>query len=402
MRSRTTSIGLLCLAHCLLACSGGDRGNGGDGAADQDAGGAGVGFDPGLVTADLAALLCEASSPCECTMDAGDASTCVEAVTPVVARRVTEGQALGLRYHEDCLTFATAYSVALSCRRFGEAHGDDVLAQIEWEARRCKPLAGDGDRGDPCSTMGSFSFLALGDTCAQGLTCADSRCVELLEASGDSCARDDAGVGLSICPPGNRCSDPDADGVVTCERPPTAGEPCDPLGSACEGELECDPKQLLCTPLPGSGQACLQGECASGAVCVKEMCQPLPGDSEPCWQNACAAGLRCDFNTNTCAPLVEEGEPCIYPEDCAEGLTCSEFVADGVCVVLPGEGEGCFNGSYCASGLECAFDNTCVRPPPMTCLLPFCIHRSDGLCDEPEGTSLCPEGTDPEDCRMDL
>jgi hypothetical protein len=35
----------------------------------------------------------------------------------------------------------------------------------------------------------------------------------------------------------------------------------------------------------------------------------------------------------------------------------------------------------------------------MTCLLPFCVYRSDGLCDEPEGSKLCPEGTDPEDCR---
>jgi hypothetical protein len=400
--SRTTWISLLCLAHCLLACGGGDRGDGGaDDGGDQ--GGGGAVFDPGLVTADLAALVCEASSPCDCTMDPTDASTCVDAVTPALAGRLAEGEALALRYHEDCLTLVTAYAVALSCRRFGEALDDDVLADVEWAARRCKPLAGEGERGETCSSMKGFGFLTLGDTCAEGLTCADSRCVELLEASGDACARDDAGFGLSICPPGNRCSDPDADGLVTCERTPTAGETCDPFGAPpCEGELKCDPTQLVCSELPGPGQACLDSQCASGAVCVKEMCQPLPGDSEPCWQNACAAPLRCDFNTNTCAPLAAEGDPCLYPEDCAEGLTCSEFVADGVCVVLPAEGEGCFGGSYCASGLECAFDNTCVRPQPITCVLPFCLHRSDGLCDEPEGTNLCQEGTDPEDCRTDL
>lgn len=404
--TRTTGIWLLCLAHCLLACGGGDRegrDDRGDDGGEQDGGGAGAGFDPGPVAADLAALLCEASSQCECAMEATDASACIDAVAPELARRVGQGDALGLRYHEECLSFATAHSVALSCRRFGEtrADGDDMLAAVEWEARRCKPLAGDGGRGDACSTLRSFAFLALGDTCAQGLTCADSRCVELLEATGDTCARDDAGVGLSICPPGTRCADPDADGVVTCERRPSAGEPCDPYAFGCEGELRCDPDRLVCTELPGPGQACLEGECAAGNVCVKEMCQVLPGDGEPCWGLACAAGLRCanEDGINICRPLVGEGEPCSYPEDCSEGLTCSEFVADGVCVNLPGEGEGCFGGSYCASGLECAFDNTCVRPPPMSCLLPFCVHRSDGLCDEPEGSSLCPEGTDPEDCR---
>jgi hypothetical protein len=28
-----------------------------------------------------------------------------------------------------------------------------------------------------------------------------------------------------------------------------------------------------------------------------------------------------------------------------------------------------------------------------------CPSRQDGKCDEPEGTGLCPEGTDAEDCR---
>jgi hypothetical protein len=96
---------------------------------------------------------------------------------------------------------------------------------------------------------------------------------------------------------------------------------------------------------------------------------------------------------------VGESEPCFYPDDCAEGLTCSQFT--GICVTLPGEGEVCLDGFNCASALECDFDNTCVRPPPITCQLPFCIYQFDGLCDEPEGTGLCQEGTDPEDCEMD-
>jgi hypothetical protein len=401
---RMTSIGLLCLAlaQSSLACGGGDAGGrdpGDQDAGDQDAGG---GFDAEQVAADLASVLCEASSSCECAMGPAAPATCVAAVAPVLADRLGDHQAPGLRYDEECLAFATAYSVALSCRRHGEAEPDDALAQVEWNVRRCKPLFGDGNLGDPCSSAGSFGFLGLGDTCAPGLACENSQCVELVEAGGEPCAAYDNGPGRFVCPPGTRCSDPDDDGAVTCEPPPAAGEPCDPFAYECQEDLICHPTELLCTERPEPGQACLEGQCAAGNVCANEMCQPAPGEDEPCWQNGCAAGLHCDANTNTCARPVEEGEPCVYPEDCGEGMTCSEFVADGVCVRLPGEGEGCFGGYYCASGLECAFDNRCVTPPPIACLLPFCTYRSDGLCDEPEGSNLCPEGTDPEDCRMDL
>jgi hypothetical protein len=402
MIARTTSIGLLCLAQCLLACGGGEAGDqdadGGD-PADQDAG---AEFDVDEVAGVLITLLCEASSSCECATDPPDVASCVDAVAPALADRLAGGQAPGLSNHEECLSFATAYSAALSCRRFGEDEADDGLVNAEWKARRCKLLSGDGQRGDSCSSAGSFGFLDLGDSCGQGLACLDYQCVDLVDAPGEPCAADDGSPGGFVCPPGTQCRYTAGDGAVTCEPPPAAGEPCEQFGLGCVGDLVCHPKDLVCTALPGLGQACLEGQCAAGNVCANDRCQALPGEDEPCWQNGCAAGLHCDGNTNTCAPPVPEGEPCIYPEDCGEGMTCSEFVADGVCIRLPGEGQGCFGGYYCASGLECAFDNTCVVPPPMTCLIPFCIYRSDGLCDEPEGSSLCSEGTDPEDCRMDL
>lgn len=388
---RTTSIAVLFLAQCLLACGDGDgtEEESEDGVEEEDGG---VAIEAALATADLAALVCEASASCECRAGPAEASSCVDAIAPAIAGGVTEGQTLGLLYHPECLTFATAYAEALGCRRVEEAAGDDELFQLQWEAQLCKPLAGDGALADPCFSMGEVGFLRLGDTCAQGLTCVNSLCVQLLQDTGALCAH-------GFCPPGHECSDPDADGIRTCEPFPGAGDSCNPHTSACPADLLCDPVLRVCADPPGPGQACPQGRCTADSICVNAVCEPFAGDGAPCGAVGCASGLRCDFNTNTCAPRLGASEPCFFSDDCAEGLTCDQLAA--VCVALPGEGQECSVG-LCASGLQCNFDNTCEAPPAVTCQLPFCLYRFDDLCDEPEGTGYCQEGTDPEDCELEM
>jgi hypothetical protein len=100
--------------------------------------------------------------------------------------------------------------------------------------------------------------------------------------------------------------------------------------------------------------------------------------------------------TGTCAPPLAEGEPCILFNDCAAGLTCHPETF--LCAALPGEGEPCLAG-LCLADLQCTAEQTCIAPPPVACELPFCLYRRDSLCDEPEGTGLCADGTDPEDCE---
>ncbi len=379
MTMRAISIGIFLLAQPLLAC--------GDGEEDGEGDDGGAVIEPDQLTADLAALLCEAAGACDC--EAGpETSDCVGALSPAVAGRVATGESLGLRYHAECLEPTRAYVDALACRIAEDVEGDVALAQLRWDTLRCKLFAGGDQLGDPCDGAGNVDFMSLGDSCAQGLFCAE-QCYELVEAAGESCA-------FGACPPGKDCSDPDADGVLTCETPPAAGERCNPHGSDCEGTLVCDPMRLMCTEPPGPGEQCPQGQCTSGSLCVNGACELLPGDGDPCGSFGCAAGLRCDFNTNTCAPPVGAGEPCFYLEDCAEGLLCNT----SVCAPLPGEGDDCPIG-LCAADLECGFDGTCAATPPVTCELPFCIYRFDGLCDEPGGTGLCHEGTDPEDCEAE-
>jgi hypothetical protein len=390
MYLRTISIGVLLLASCVVACKDGEE----DGEEpEQPDAGQGAQIDPEVVVPDLAALLCDSSAGCDCRTGPAEAAACVDAITPAVAGAVSTGQSLGLRYHDECLGPMTAYAEALGCRSSNEIQGDEELSQLQWEAQRCKMLVGEASLGEPCVGVGGDNFgssVRLGDSCAQGLSC-QGVCLDLVEAPGEPCA-------FGLCPPGNDCIDPDADGVLTCESPPAAGQRCNPHGFVvCDGGLVCDPMELVCIELPGPGEACVNGQCRSGSLCVSEVCEALAGEGEPCVSFGCADGLRCDLATTTCVRKAAEGEECFFAEDCAAGLTCDQETL--VCTPLPGEGEDCLFG-LCATELECALDNTCTSPPAIACELPFCIYRVDGLCDEPEGTGLCVEGTDPEDCMI--
>lgn len=81
---------------------------------------------------------------------------------------------------------------------------------------------------------------------------------------------------------------------------------------------------------------------------------------------------------------------CTVLDSCYDGLEC----VDGLCVPEqcdPGEqGCPCGEADACDDGLMCAA-GTCV---PMG----TCDYVNDFECDEPEGTGLCPEGTDVADC----
>jgi hypothetical protein len=389
MNLRTISIWMSLLGPCLFACGGDDD----DGTAtddeSDDGAQAGADIDPAVVTADVATVLCEASAPCECATGPSEAAACVDAISPTIAGSVAAGDAAGLRFYEECMAAATAYADAFSCRTESEVAGDAELADLQWEAQRCKLLAGTDELGDPCFNVGEVNFLSLGDTCAQGLRCAEV-CIKLIEEVGQPCA-------FGTCAPGTQCLDPDADGIATCQPRPGEGEPCNPHSFDCDGVLVCDPMALVCGAPPGPGETCREGRCEAGSICVNTVCEPLGGEGEPCGGFGCGDGLRCDLSTATCVPRAAEGEGCFLVEDCVSGLACDPVTA--TCVAPPGEGEPCASG-VCAADLECSFDGNCVVPPPVTCQLPYCLYEFDGLCDEPEGTGLCIEGSDVVDCQV--
>jgi hypothetical protein len=127
-----------------------------------------------------------------------------------------------------------------------------------------------------------------------------------------------------------------------------------PPGSQCnEGSphyqtIGCDGSQGFCTTLIGAeGAGTCQGFAANGAACsfggpnpqvcnpatsycdfTTMKCTPIPGAGQACPQGQCTQGAYCDQTVNpaTCAAQKPEGSPCQQPNECTSG-NCS-FSAD--------------------------------------------------------------------------
>lgn len=226
--------------------------------------------------------------------------------------------------------------------------------------------------------------------------------------------------------------------------------------------LDCEAGTLACACLPGGGcgpdQACNAGGlCEHDGLCpytedglcdVPDYCPPgsdvvdccaTPGDGvceEASMGGACADGTDM-FDCGYC--VYEADGECDEPEGtgfCPEGsdaLDCCATPGDGVCEE-DGMGGACpagsdlFDCNYCPTIEDGVCDEVEVIGglcPPGTdtfdcCATPkdgfceeengkcpagsdvwdcgYCPWAGDGECDEPEGTDLCGETTDPEDC----
>ena len=124
----------------------------------------------------------------------------------------------------------------------------------------------------------------------------------------------------------------------------------------------------------------------------------------------CLEKIECDdgnFDTDDCEGQKAELDQCMKPKP-----TCPT-TGDGVCDEPEGSGK-------CAEGTDavdcgpptCATvnDGSCDEPEgtdtcaegtdTADCGAPTCDSTDNGVCDEPEGTGLCPEGTDVNDCDV--
>lgn len=151
--------------------------------------------------------------------------------------------------------------------------------------------------------------------CAGGLVCLDERCRPLGEVQvatlGMACDLAEA-----LCEPGLSCAmvgvSDVGGGTFECVGPASAGgschlgfpDPC-PSGHVCRvsssvpGNVEGS-----CTPLPGDGEACLDGteECATGTRCVSGTCRAARGLGGACSADADCISAHCD--DGVCAESV--------------------------------------------------------------------------------------------------
>ncbi len=183
------------------------------------------------------------------------------------------------------------------------------------------------------------------------------------------------------------------------------GEPCriSEGSRACSDGLVCAANR--CARIPARGEACGQGVCGAGDVCLAGRCVAAEGgvgEGQPCagsiWYRApalvadtnllgfgraCEAGLYCASTAGwTCAPGRALGEPCSSLNPCADALRCA-----GVCVAVVDPGEAC-DGGLCALGGCAAGRCRAQAPVGATCareaLCGPAMDCTDGVCESPE------------------
>jgi hypothetical protein len=179
-----------------------------------------------------------------------------------------------------------------------------------------------------------------------GLDCVDGLC-KPVPLDGLRCEADDE------CGPGAICNDQWLPHGI-CDSGAIEGAVCGgatdtecQLGLFCDAELFEADAEGICRALgqPAGGPCVWDDNCSDGLFCFVEdiatstlgECTERLGAAEPCGSRAeCEEGLRCGAE-GVCAPLADVSEACVRDDDCLAGLVC-----DGVtCKEARYPGEGC-------------------------------------------------------------
>ena len=216
-------------------------------------------------------------------------------------------------------------------------------------ARACGPR---GDQGAPCLEDRS---------CAPSLFCDGSGRCAPRPGAGQDCGP------AEPCAPGLAC----AEGTWRCGPLPGAGESCafgDQGTLACAAGLGCD-DELRCVPLPGEGAPCtVDSRCAEGLGCDfrpdGSICVLLAGAGAPCeTDRTCRPDHHCGWG-GVCVADLPDGSPCRVGNECAGA--CGPHPSGGlVCRPRPGAGDPCLFAEECGDGLTCS-------PVATACLPPIC------------------------------
>lgn len=148
---------------------------------------------------------------------------------------------------------------------------------------------------------------SLGQVCVEGVECDGSMCREVEQLKeGDECD-----VPFATCVEPARCAYQAEGQPPRCAVPPTLGAPCDPNNDTCDRvDTYCDAASMLCTLLPGPGQACL-----NGYTCIPyTYCEGGGGFDE--------FGEPTGSATAACTRRGGEGDSCNDYDACLGDLEC--------------------------------------------------------------------------------
>jgi len=250
---------------------------------------------------------------------------------------------------------------------------------------RCVPrrAAGACRAGGECAeafTCAGAVCVACGD--AGQACCGQPRCHAGLDCVGGAChAAGAAGSACDVratrsCAPALAClvSDPSALSG-TCGTPLAAGAPCW-FGWSCA-------RGLACTGANPSGG--VQGRCAA-PVATGGSCRPPGGEAT----GDCAAGSYCN---GTCHAYAMQGASCGPAGSlCAEGLFCVNGATGARCGGLPGNGQPCLAPAFCADGLWCGPGGLCTPYRTAGAACTANTQCASTVCDHATCTRLMQDG----------
>jgi hypothetical protein len=234
--------------------------------------------------------------------------------------------------------------------------------------------------GSACLTDPNLGCLRSCEFASEAPCGAGMRCAHLDELDGDYCF-----TPADTCAVDGRCDEP-AWGTRRC----AAGS--DPVDCACKPRVSgasCDVIDQ-CGCKPGTHCALLAVRASQASVACTLDVEPVrdPGA-------ACNAEIECPPGYSCWRGLCERY--CSNDADCENGRCMALRDAEEI-----GGVRVCSIGCDFERDTGCQPGTRCARAPAgeTYCLVPRapCPFYNDGVCDEPQGSRVCAEGTDERDC----
>ncbi len=254
-------------------------------------------------------------------------------------------------YVDTCTVNATAPGSGTTIAQLAKC-ADDLES-----TKACSPLQ------VPSCAAAPGTIEEGGPGCGTDAQCRSRHCVRIMEGTCGKC--------FTIVPEGYRCvADERCEPGLHCDLGICRKRKLVDVGGSCTPDDICAigsfcGSSAVCTLLPGEGQDCPNGACASGLYCKSGKCAPRLDAGATCKVFECKEGLLCDPDTQKCVALAtaNEGEPCIAQYvRCANGLRC---LPTG-CAPLGRRGTACDVPSDCASPLTC-INQRCTIADPARC-----------------------------------
>ena len=306
-----------------------------------------------------------------------------------------------------------------ACFPVAGAQGSYSVTCLEWTGS--KPTGERCEQASECAPGQLCQFGRCTRLCDSDEQCAQGRCLAVdltskhdanIRTCYQSCDRTDP----NSCSGGTQCAHFD-------QRFKVMGDFCIQPSSPCfESDRVCDEPagSGICAPDTDPVDCCkpslVGGACNLLLQCG---CEAKPGTS--CVEVALASGVR----TTACAAAgaFEVDHWCGEDSDCRAGTGCfgnicrkycdadKDCQAGGRCINAPRRGvpgtlKTCFGPCDPVSNAPCGSNTKCVAgqigdAAATGCtlvLLTDACPKQNGRCDEPEGTGLCEQGQDQEDC----